>query len=75
MDYNQFVIDTLLWTNRVRSSFYLLTGLFLILAVNYMLNAGTPLLTGEGRGRMASLWTSPFVGLAEERDLRTPFMD
>ena len=47
LDYNQFVIDTLLWTNRVRSGFYLLAGSLLILAFNYMLNAGTPLLTGE----------------------------
>ena len=46
LDYNQFVMDTLLWTNRVRSGFYLLAGSLLILGVNYMLSTGTPLLTG-----------------------------
>ena len=40
-------MDTLLWTNKVRSSVYLVLGSLLILGVTFMLNAGTPLLTGE----------------------------
>jgi len=45
LDYNQFVMDTLLWTNRVRSAFYLLVGSALIVLVDYMMSAGVPLLT------------------------------
>jgi len=47
LDYNQFVMDTLLWTNRVRSAFYLLVGSALIVLVDYMMSAGVPLLTGN----------------------------
>ncbi|GAX82757.1 hypothetical protein CEUSTIGMA_g10183.t1 [Chlamydomonas eustigma] len=45
VDYNQFVMDTLLWSNKVRSAFYLLSGIIFILTVDYMLSSGSPLLT------------------------------
>lgn len=45
LDYTGFIQDTLMWTNTVRSAIYLVTGVILILLVNTLLFAGTPLLT------------------------------
>jgi hypothetical protein len=47
IDYNAFIKDTLLWTNAVRSTFYLVSGVALITLVDCMLGHNMPLLTGE----------------------------
>lgn len=45
VDYNAFIKDTLLWTNKVRSAVYLLGGLLAILAAYAVFNSTTPLIT------------------------------
>ncbi len=43
----KFMKDTLLWTNTVRSAFYLVSGAVLLLTVDYMLGHNIPFLVGE----------------------------
>jgi hypothetical protein len=47
VDYMKFMKDTLLWTNTVRSAFYLVSGAVLLLTVDYMLGHNIPFLVGE----------------------------
>lgn len=49
VDYIKFMKDTLLWTNTVRSAFYLVSGTALLLTVDYMLGHNIPFLVGEER--------------------------
>lgn len=46
IDYNQFIKDTLLWTNKVRSSIYLVGGLISIFLMNKALHSKTTIITG-----------------------------
>eukprot|EP00798_Chlamydomonas_sp_ICE-L_P016277 gene16277-22458_t len=46
IDYDQFIWDTLMWKNAVRSVVYLVLGLVLITAACMLFNSSTPLLTG-----------------------------
>mmetsp|Transcript_12083 Transcript_12083/g.25949 ORF Transcript_12083/g.25949 Transcript_12083/m.25949 type:complete len:410 (+) Transcript_12083:145-1374(+) len=45
LDYNQFITDTCMWTNTVRSAVYLVGGILTILFIRWMLNCSTPAIT------------------------------
>lgn len=45
VDYNQFVIDVLLWTSLVRSIFYLIAGTAVIILVDILVENNVPLIT------------------------------
>ncbi|GIL90009.1 hypothetical protein Vretimale_18018 [Volvox reticuliferus] len=46
LDYNAFISETLLWTNKVRSAFYFVCGLLAWLVVRAILNSSVTFITG-----------------------------
>ncbi|KXZ43799.1 hypothetical protein GPECTOR_80g159 [Gonium pectorale] len=46
LDYNAFITETLLWTNKVRSTFYFVAGFLAWLAVRGVFSSSTTLFTG-----------------------------
>lgn len=55
IDYNQFMLDVLLWTNVVRSAFYLVAGTTLILLIDYLVDHHVPLITVVCRLTLAQM--------------------
>lgn len=55
VDYNTFITETLLWTNKVRSAFYFVVGLLLWVVARSVITSNTTLVTGVCYALLATL--------------------